>query len=449
VRPTLAIPLALALIAVLAGPAAAAGDGSLTRLKGRAGCLSVGGTHGCSPARGLGDPRAVEVTPGGGSVYVASARALAVFRRNPLTGALTQLSGRAGCVRARRTARCAGARGLRGARAIAASGNGRYVYVAAGASGGAIVVFRRNRRTGALRRLRGRAGCVAQHGGGVCRDGRALADPSSLALGPNGRVLYAGSHRGAIAVLRRNRRTGRIRQLGGADGCVTASGLGGCATGRGLNNVIDLAIDGDGRNLYASSFGSNAVAAFDRRSGGSLGQLPGAAGCIAEDGLSDGCAPARTLLGAFGLAFAPGGGNLYAAASLKAAVATLLRDPATGALTQPPGPAGCIRDSGGFGCAVARRMTSPEAIEVSGDGRNAYLTTSEDGSLVVLGRNGTTGELSQLPGKAGCLASPPVSDCASSQGLRGPVDVALSRDLRNAYVLWGESDAIGVYGRAR
>src|SRR5215211_9379704 len=177
-RPRLALPLALALLALTAGPAAAAGDGSPTRLKGKAACLSVGGAHGCSPARGLRAPVALEVVPGGRNVYAGSTRALAVFRRNTLTGALSQLSGRAGCVRARRTALCAGARGLRGVRDIAVSGNGRYLYAASGASGGSIVIFKRNRRTGALRRLRGRAGCVAQNGGGACRDGRALADPS-------------------------------------------------------------------------------------------------------------------------------------------------------------------------------------------------------------------------------------------------------------------------------
>ncbi len=445
-RPRLALPFALALLALSAGPAAAAGDGSPTRLKGKAGCLSVGGTHGCAPARALRAPVALEVVPGGRNVYVGSARALAVFRRNTVTGALHQLSGRAGCVRARRTALCAGARGLRGVRDIVVSGNGRYLYAASGASGGAIVVFKRSRRTGALRRLRRRAGCVAQNGGGACRDGRALGDPSSLALSPSGRVLYAGSHRGGVAVFRRNRRTGRIRQLGGADGCVTASGLGGCATGRALNNVVDLAIDGNGHNLYASSFGANAVAVFERRSGGVLEQLPGAAGCIAEGGAS-GCTPASTLLGAFGLAFAPGTDNLYAAASLKAAVAILRRDPATGALTQPPGPAGCIRDSGSFGCAAGHRMTSPESIAVTGDGRNAYVTTTEDGSLVTFARNAATGELSQLPGKSGCLAPPPSADCASSQGLRGPIDVAISRDLRNVYVLWAESNALAVYDR--
>jgi DNA-binding beta-propeller fold protein YncE len=410
----------------------------------------VGGERGCGRARGLGEPRGVAVSPGGGSVYVTSlgSDAVAVFRRSGRTGALRQLRGRAGCLRQRGGRGCGRGLALRNPVAIAVSGDGRNVYVASGAAGGAIAAFRRSRRTGALRQLRGSAGCVSDSSRSGCRDGRALARPSGLALSPSGRFLYAASERGGIAVFRRSTRTGRLVQLARADGCVTAKGLEGCSRGRAIPDVRDVAVDRGGRNLYATSLTANAVAVFDRLRGGVPRQLPGTAGCISEGGTA-GCTPARTLLGAVGLAESPSGlDNLYAAASFKAAVAILARDPANGALTQPPGPTGCIRDSGSLGCAVARRMTSPEVIELSEDGRNAYLTTGEDDSLVVLRRNRTTGELSQLPGKAGCLRSSPASECASSGGLRGAQSVALSRDGRSVYVVWRDSNALAVYRRA-
>ena len=85
---------------------------------------------------------------------------------------------------------------------------------------------------------------------------------------------------------------------------------------------------------------------------------------------------------------------------------------------------------------------------LSSDGRYAYVTAL--GSLVVLRRDTGTGELSQLPGTAGCIAGrPPIADCARSRRLSDPSSIALSRDGRHAYVTWSETDAVGVYRRAR
>jgi DNA-binding beta-propeller fold protein YncE len=335
--------------------------------------------------------------------------------------------------------------------AIRLSPDGRNVYVASFGSD-AIAVFRRNRRTGALRQLRGRVGCVSDRRTRGCRDGRALADPSSLDLSPSGRFLYVGSEQGGIGTFRRNPRTGRLVQLARAAGCVTAKGLEGCARGRSIAQVTDVEVDRGGGNLYAASFRDNSVAVFDRRRGGVPRQLAGAAGCIGQDPAAT-CAPHRTLAGVLELAEGPGGTQLYATASLGAAVATLARDPATGALSDPPGSTGCLRDSAPVaGCAVARFMLSPEELAVSRDGRNAYVTTSESAPLVVLRRNAATGGLSDLPGLAGCIGPhPPYDrDCTSSRGLRGASAIALSGDGRNAYVTWsGPGEALAVYRRLR
>lgn len=439
-RALVAVLLALA-SAVPAQPAVAANDGSLERLKGKAGCLSVAGRHGCARARALDAPSGVAVSPGGGSVYVASrgSDAVAVFRRSSRRGALRQLRGRAGCRRQGGGRGCGRARALRDPSAIVPSPDGRFVYVG---SSQAIAVFGRNRRTGALRQLRGRAGCVGGRPGAGCGDGRALAAVSSLALGPGGRFLYAGSGSG-ISVFRRNARTGRLVQLAGADGCVTAEAREGCARGRSLALVADVALDRDGDNLYAASFRDNAVAIFDLDRGVPR-QLPAAAGCISHVG-EGGCTPARTLLGASGLAASPNGAQLYATAMFNGAVAILARDRANGALSQPPGPLGCIRYPSGLDCADARYVEEPGQIELSHDGRNAYVAGL--GTLVVLRRNRATGELSQLPGKAGCIANNPPSDCADSRGLTA-IAIALSRDGRNAYVT-SDTGAIAVYRRAR
>jgi DNA-binding beta-propeller fold protein YncE len=273
--------------------------------------------------------------------------------------------------------------------------------------------------------------------------GAGARPPSALAFGPGGRFLYAGSDAG-VAVFRRNARTGRLVQLAGADGCVTAEPVEGCAQGRALALVADVAVDRGGDDLYAASARDNAVAVFELERGVPR-QPAGAAGCIGHLG-GGGCTPARTLLGASGLAASPNGAQLYATATFNGAVAILARDRATGALSQPPGPPGCIRDGGGLDCADARHMEEPGKIELSRDGRNAYVNAL--GALVVLRRNRTTGELSQLPGGAGCIADrPPFSDCTDSRGLN-PLGIALSGDGRNAY-LTSDTGTIAVYRRSR
>jgi DNA-binding beta-propeller fold protein YncE len=433
--------------AVLAEPATAGGDGSLTRLAGKGGCVTVTDQRGCVRGRAIGRPRDVAVSPGGGSVYVTSARsdAVAVFRRSLRTGAVRQLRRRAGCARNGGGRGCAGARALVDPAAIVVSPDGRNVYVASFGSN-AIAVFGRSRRTGALHQLPGRAGCVRNNAGGGCRDGRALTRPWTLELGAGGRFLYVGSADG-IAVLRRNVRTGALSQPSGADGCVTAVALDGCAIGRALRQVSDIALDRDGDNLYASSSPDNAVAIFDLAAGVPR-QPAGAAGCISHHG-EGGCTASPTLLGAFGLAASRNGAQVYAVAEFFAAVAILARDPISGVLSQPPGPLGCIQDPGNVGCASARFMGHPDEIELSDDGRNAYVR-AERSDIVVLRRDRATGELSQLPGKAGCVSAR-VSDCTATRLLL-TMSMALSRDGRNLYVASGEgnrTDRILVFSRAR
>jgi DNA-binding beta-propeller fold protein YncE len=444
--------LGVALATAVPAPAAAAGDGSLTRLKGKTGCVAAAGGSkplralraGCVRARALDGVRRVAVSPGGGSVYATAADsdAVAVFRRAGRTGALRQLDGRAGCVSVAGRHGCGRARALRDPYAIVVSADGHNVYVG---SGGGIAAFARDGRTGALRQLEGSAGCVSARRSAGCGAARGLGSVGTLALGPGGRFLYAGSSAG-LAVFRRNARTGRLVQLRGADGCVTAKAVAGCARGRALGGVTDVAPDRGGHNLYAAA---GSVAVF-KLAGGVPRQLPGAAGCISEFP-EDGCTPALTLNGPEGLAISPAGTQLYAAVMYRGAVAILTRDRATGALSQPPGPLGCIRDGGGLGCADARHLEHPGGIELSHDGRNAYVIGT--GTLVVLRRDRATGGLSQLPGKRGCLnslsrAGAQYPDCTDS-GRVSPGGVTLSRDGRNAYISDNETDVIAVYRRAR
>ena len=116
----------------------------------------------------------------------------------------------------------------------------------------------------------------ARHGGG-CRRGRGLGFVSSLALSPGGRFLYAGTRLGSRSFAAM-RAPVSIVQLSGADGCVTARAVDGCARGQALGGVTDVALDRGGHNLYTAA---GSVGVF-KLAGGVPRQLPGTAGCISD-----------------------------------------------------------------------------------------------------------------------------------------------------------------------
>ena len=95
---------------------------------------------------------------------------------------------------------------------------------------------------------------------------RALRGPapflgsSALAMSPDGRNVYVASSRSnAIAVFRRDARTGALTQRRGAAGCISDGGASGCARAIGLLGPNSVAVSPDGRNVYATAFGSNAL----------------------------------------------------------------------------------------------------------------------------------------------------------------------------------------------
>ena len=433
--------------AMCADRALAAGDGSLTRVKGKAGCLSAIARHGCSRGRALDGAHSVAVSPGGGSVYVASpdADALAVFRRAGRAGLLRQLRGRAGCVSLEGAYGCARARGLRAPSALAVSADGRNLY-AGSRPDRAIVAFARNPRTGALRQLSGDAGCVSGRRRSRCRAARGLRFVSSLALGPGGRFLYAGSSAG-LAVFRRNARTGELVQLRGGDGCVTTKPV----------TAAPAAVRSRGWRISQSTAAGTTCTRPPARwrcsnlPAGYRGSCPAPPAASATSARATARPRARSS-SPEALAISPAGDPAVRDRHLQRRRRRSSRAPRRpGCSCQPAGPLGCIRDGGGLDCAEARHVDHPSGITLSHDGRNAYVTGT--GTLAVLRRDRTTGQLSQLPGKKGCIndyasTAPPYTDCADSRGLNA-FGLALSRDGRNAYVTDRERDVIAVYRRAR
>src|SRR5438552_186579 len=180
---------------------------------------------------GLGRPHSLVVSPDGANVYVASGfdstdadadQAVAVFRRDATTGALT-------FVEAKKQGE-AGVDGLSGAAEVATSPDGLHVYVAA-IRDGAVAVFARDGTTGALTFVEAKK----QGLGGI--DG--LAGASSVVVAPDGGQVYvAGSASDAVVTFQRDASTGALSLFD-------------VRRPEPLVAPVALAIAGNGEHLYA------------------------------------------------------------------------------------------------------------------------------------------------------------------------------------------------------
>lgn len=430
-------------------------QGTLTQLEGTSGCLvdrSARKKSGCGAARALEGPgpfmgsRAIALSPDGKSVYVASSKsdAIAIFRRNARTGALTQPKGTAGCIAAKGASHCAAAIALDGPNSLAVSPDGRNVYATSRGSN-SISAFQRNLTTGALSQLPASAGCISGVPVPVCAAGRALVGPDVVLVSPKGENVYVGSFFGnAVAVFDRDPASGSLTQPGDSSGCI-AEAIAGCALGFGLGAPEGMAISGDGASVYVASALSNAVVTLARdQSTGNLTQVTDGSGCTANAALT-GCATGVQLEGPNAVAFNPGG-DVYVTSLFSNSVTAFSRSSA-GGLAQKAGTAGCLVWLRAVGCSFGRALRAPEGIAVSPDGANVYVAAFANSAIGVLDRGKKVGKVKQKAGRRGCVAPRSVSGCTPGRALRGVSSIALSPDGRHLYSTSFGSDAVDIFRR--
>jgi DNA-binding beta-propeller fold protein YncE len=291
---------------------------------------------------------------------------------------------------------------------------------------------------GAVVQKAGPAGCIGETNlGGLCVDGHDLSSASGIGVSPDGLNVYVASgFSNAISVFDRDPATGALTQKTGTAGCISNTGSGGaCVDGNAIISPTDLVVSPDGRNVYASGSAGSVALVFDRDpASGELTQKAGTAGCISETGDGGLCVDGVALEGAQGIAISPDGAQVYVAANTSDAVAVLDRDPATGALTQKAGAAGCVSDTALPACVDAVGMNGPTELTVSPDGGTVYVVSANSDGLVGLARNPQTGVLAPVDPAVGCVRQAAVEGCAVGVGILNPFSVIVSGDGRNVYV---------------
>jgi DNA-binding beta-propeller fold protein YncE len=206
-----------------------------------------------------------------------------------------------------------------------------------------------------------------------------------------------------------------------------------------------VAVSPDGKNVYAASQ-VGGVARLDRNmTTGAITQPSGTSGCVREGSAL--CFNGHALSGASSVAVSPDGKNVYVAAYFSDAVVRLNRNPTTGTITEPAGAAGCISEDGSGPCADGHALDGAQGVAVSPDGKSIYVSSVNSDAVARLNRNPTTGAITEPAGAAGCISEDGSGPCADGHGLNGAWSVALSPDGNDVYVASFFSHAVVRFDR--
>jgi hypothetical protein len=491
---TACVVLAVSVVTLLASSAYAAHQplGTLTQLGGKAGCVtydgsSEDGANTCGKARGMAETDSAILSPDGRNLYMGSypnnqkplSAGWAVFSRSRTSGVVKQLSGKAGCLTEDGSSSagpgtCTKARGMQDDAGdgvdVAITSNGRWAYLTGngfGGTPGALMIFRRNTKTGALTQLAGTAGCIttdgsSQDGPGTCKTDAHLLEDSGLTFSSDDKFLYVTGTGDSeqIEVYSHNQKTGGLTDIE----CIAqAPAPSGCSTGRVVGDTQAIVLSPNGLHAYAGQY-SVGMSVFDRNpKTGKLTQKSGTAGCITNNGLDDTgagtCATGRLTRGTFPLLMAPNGKTLYNGDGFGGF--STFHVNSDGSLSQLAGTNGCMSidgtdNTGAHTCAVGRAIGSPYGGAISADGRSLYISnddSSQAGGMGVFLLNPNTGVATQLAGKAGCVTGDGTSNgvagkCADGRALGYGYGVSLSPDQRFVYQATDAAgDGLAIYRR--
>jgi uncharacterized repeat protein (TIGR01451 family) len=314
---------------------------------------------------GLGGVADLLLHASGVHLYAASPveNSVSLFRRAPEDGRLTHVQTLQNGV--------LGVTGIAGARALAASPDGRHLYVAGGFSN-AVAVFERDDQAGSANYGRLTFRGMAQNAvGGV----EGLDNPSAVVVSPDGKHVYAlGENADSVVLFQRN-------TVPGSSGFGLLSFVARYANGAGglthMDGPVSLRISADGAHVYVLARDSGSIVRFARNA--DSGQLAVAA--VARDGEGG----VAGLAGAARIRLSPDGAHLYVAARASNAIGHFLRDGSSGDL----GFAGLTRNGDpapGTGGQVIGLGGASDVL-VPADGAQLYAVARDDDALTVFDRD--------------------------------------------------------------
>jgi hypothetical protein len=320
--------------------------GVLHQLTGKAGCVTSDGSSNegaktCAAGREVDSISNVHLSPDQKFLYASNYdgqpySGIAIFKRDPKTGALTQLSGKEGCIttggvtkESPTTKICRAMPNIGDPWDVATAGN-KFLY-APDANDNLVQAFRRDLK-GGLKPLTGTGACVSDTGNsplgpGTCVLGRGLGDVERAVLSANQKFIYTNAYRdpAPIAVLNVNTTTGLLSERNNKSACYSRNGTNAdsallCRDGRDLSGGYAGVLSLDGKTLYYTEFGNNApdngltIFHVNEATGG-FTQLAGTLGCVSADGSSeDGagtCQVGAAISGAYEVGISRGGGGVY------------------------------------------------------------------------------------------------------------------------------------------
>jgi DNA-binding beta-propeller fold protein YncE len=369
----------------------------------------VKGAEGCGLAIGLNGPNSVAVSPDGKNVYATTRGGASVvtFHRNRLTGQLRQLPPSAsGCISGLPIPGCTPGRGLKWPDVVVVSPDGKNVYVGDFAGSG-VTSFSRAGKAGALTQLSGTAGCITEAGAEGCAKGTNLEQVEGLAINPSGTAVYtAAAGAGAITFLTRDASTGALTQSGcvtseAFEGCARGYEFGGVnalAFSPDGSDVYATSLLSNSLTTFQRLLGGVGVSQppgpdrqVSKEKGPGKETVPAAEGTPSPDGCavfmrSPGCGFARAMQAPEGLDVSPDGTSVYVAAFQTGAIDVFDRDTETGVVTQKSGERGCVAPHKVPGCTLGRALGGAGSLVVSPDGKNVYSTSQLSSAVDVFRR---------------------------------------------------------------
>lgn len=435
-------------LVLLAGTALAGGGpkGSVSQSVKKAGCISDDGSAGtCEDAPALDNPYGLSVSPDSKYVYVGAINSNAVDVLQASGGGLKPLKKVPSCVHEFGNIPCSDGYALIGVYDTAVRPDRKFVYAVAGTSD-SVVTFAKQKKgdlleVGCVSETGAPAGCT---------DGKGLDFPPALAVSPDGRNVYVASFTsGGVASFSVDQAAGVLTQLTGLDGCATETGTGGqCRDVYAVNQPWAIALDPDGNNVYVASKGANAITVFTRDPGtGALTQAPGTNGCVSADGTGGACEDAAGELAApNGLVVSPDGRFLYSVSYFSDSIEIFTRTPdgylEYAACVNATGSNGCA-DARGLKVPYSPMISKDGKFLYVASGDTAGL----DGGIAVFARDVLTGALTQLPGTAGCISESGTDGCADGRHMNGDGRAVLAPNGKTIYKIG--DDAVAVLARKK